>query len=384
MMIKTAKKPIMNFQLKRDVVFHCMVLFMIFAFSYKGNAQMYWESNAWKKILNNEAVDSTGFFSLYYNNGEKKVDGQFFRGVPLGKWKFYSKEGAVVIESDFNGGYIFENHSEGQLTKTTGSYIHGKPAGIWKKYIENDDSLTLFYTFNFDNDSVHVYDIYEAKLLSEKVYPSSKYIRRRNNSGGLFIDFGFGSGLVDLTSLNDFMEAQTEKRFSDLIFSYNLGISFNNLNNYFITFNYMPYETSIINIQEIREFRLGGAIYKLSGGFDLLAKDAIDISPLAGVGFNELIIVKKDKNSLDEQLAYNSAVFADIMMDVRFNIATYNNWVKTGLISFGSKFGYSYDLGNPQWKLENSFKTLKAPETDMRNFYFFIFAGFYFKNIRSL
>lgn len=98
--------------------------------------------NGQKKVQGNrDGKTKLGEWTYYYDNGEVMREGVYQDGVPVGEWTEFYRNGqeksvvAYVIkgEDSFRNGVWVEYHKNG-AQKITGSYRLGRKAGLWKEY----------------------------------------------------------------------------------------------------------------------------------------------------------------------------------------------------------------------------------------------------------
>jgi len=98
--------------------------------------------NGQKKVQGNrDGKVKLGEWTYYYDNGGVMRNGVYQEGVPVGEWTEYYRSGqekSVVTyvkkgEESFRNGEWIEYHKNG-AQKITGTYRLGRKAGVWKEY----------------------------------------------------------------------------------------------------------------------------------------------------------------------------------------------------------------------------------------------------------
>ena len=80
-----------------------------------------------------------GFWTWYYDNGQKQIEEQFYKGQPNGPYKEYDAKGNVIVS-----GTYFDGMKNGKWTeeigdmRTQGEYRNDKQVGEWVSYYDND------------------------------------------------------------------------------------------------------------------------------------------------------------------------------------------------------------------------------------------------------
>jgi antitoxin component YwqK of YwqJK toxin-antitoxin module len=80
------------------------------------------------------------------------AEGYYYRGVRVGKWKFFNKKGALISTTTYPDSIDkvpqFQVYDEGGKLKLSGIYIKGKRIGVWKYLYDNKLEYEELYNAN--------------------------------------------------------------------------------------------------------------------------------------------------------------------------------------------------------------------------------------------
>ena len=88
----------------------------------------------------NDDEPFTGIVFDFYENGEKKLDGNYRKGLMNGKWTYYYENGQKKVEAMMKDGKLDEKatrwHENGKK-ESEGTYKNGEQDGLWTEWYEN-------------------------------------------------------------------------------------------------------------------------------------------------------------------------------------------------------------------------------------------------------
>jgi hypothetical protein len=349
------------------------------------NAQKYWESGSWKKYLS-KVPDSTGVYEEFYKDGTLKIHGEFVHGIPVNDWMFYDENGQVLIQSNFNGKYEFNDpYSHFVKRKQTGTYKNGQRTGTWIEefYDAETDTLQSKKEYDFDSETM-------TTTYADEEYPVSvamnrkKYLRTQNQSGGIMLGLGYGYMPIDLSSLNKAYDGTSSENFNSNLPIINLTIAYNLQNTSYLSFEFFPVLPQEIKVNSGNPHKLNGAVVMINYGYDFVKRDIFDLAPTIGVGVAAFQIDKLNDSDVTVNLGDNEAVLLKVGVNFRYNLVDYNSLIHRGIMSIGFDAGYKYDVSKTTWNKEDNTTSIPGnPKTSFSGFYFQVFLSTYIKNFRS-
>lgn len=102
----------------------------------------YYENGNKKYQGNADGEKKVGEWVYYYDTGQVQREGLYKEGSPYGEWKEYWKNGSVKSEGSYGIGSDGKSVKHGQWTwyhkngakEKEGSYNKGKMVGTWREY----------------------------------------------------------------------------------------------------------------------------------------------------------------------------------------------------------------------------------------------------------
>jgi len=355
-------------------------IFVIFSnFLFSQNYDYLWDNGLWKKYLE-QGADSNGVFTKNYSTGQKKIEGEFKNGIPVGKWSFWKKNGKLKAESDYNGDINIWHHflGSGRYISVIGQYSNGMKTGVWDFYY-NDSICDIEINYS---DSI--YNTYFINSAYKNRIDSINYFSCLSNSiyefeideGGLHFEVGYGKHYLKdfyLDKNTNYVEFNLPERqiaFKNLDFlKYSLVGSFNEAYFAFNYTNYFNYEL----IDNGNNYTLHGNNVLFNFGIDAIYVNVVDMAFLAGAGFGNL---KLDKSDIEGNITKfrNPSLLLNLMSDFRVNIPLSDNYGVDYKLGIGGRFGLQSDISDKRWKNKNENIKLENRWT-MTGYYWQVFVS---------
>jgi hypothetical protein len=266
----------------------------------------YWETNFWKKSYR-KAGKKDGDQIIKYKDGKPRYEVSFKDGFPSGTWKFYDKDGKLLIESQYKGEFKRYNTYDGELTEL-GEYTNGVISGTWKYWDEDncadvEGDLEYVQTSEFHVESKK--KIKYPKSCKEKKTPKEKtgvpvyYFRKHRNPVGFSLQYEFGKIDMTFTNPKQFAFQDIEAETFNHPGSDYKKFSFQIINDKRIAFNMglALYQSSVLELEGL-EIYSKGTTFNINTGYSISLKNIVHVIPTAGVGFGRNELFLKNDNAI--------------------------------------------------------------------------------------
>lgn len=340
--------------------------------------QKYWETGFWKKFINDNNKDSLITIKKTYKNGNEKMTGQIKDEKPHGIWKFFAKNGDIIIESNYNGDYYYFSHQHLTKSEQIGKYKNGKKVGIWyeKYYDRISDSLLYINEVDFDLGFIRKYDEYDNLKSTKKENPE-KINLRYLYPGGWYIDAGIANFNTNFDKISDFLKTEDNLNTT----SNNIGLLFGaacNINNT----AYIHYSISFLQNTKFKtqnddlKYSLKSIHQTFGIGIDFIKSDNFDICPSIGLVFNKFSFENSNYDNIAN--AYRLGGNAEVCF--RFNATNKKGIHETGGVSFALKAGYHTAFSKTEWETSEEYLFNETPEIGDDGFYISFTVGLFLRN----
>lgn len=127
----------------KKILLSAILLFSVFSFAFGQTPRAAYYENGQKKYQGNVNGEmKVGEWTFYYDNGGVQREGLYKEGKPFGEWKEYWKNGQVKSEGSYgitgsgsavrHGDWVWY-HKNGAKEKE-GTYHKGKKIGTWREF----------------------------------------------------------------------------------------------------------------------------------------------------------------------------------------------------------------------------------------------------------